>query len=237
MIEHLAGKRILVVAAHPDDELLGAGATMHRLIHRFGCTVRAVILGEGLTSRADQRDRDAWNEELERLRANTARAALHIGFQSFGVYEFPDNRFDSVALLDIVKVVEAEKRTFLPDVIFTHHGGDLNIDHRRTFEAVVTATRPMEGERVRSIFSFETPSATEWQAANAPLPFLPNMFIPVSEQDLQAKLAAMGAYEQESRPFPHPRSPQALETLARRWGVAVGCPLAEAFMLVRSVSD
>jgi LmbE family N-acetylglucosaminyl deacetylase len=232
----LENKRILVVAAHPDDELLGLGATLHKLIHERNCSVRVIILGEGITSRSDYRDTEAWEKELEVHRKNIYAAQEAIGYHSVGIYNFPDNRFDSVALLDIVKVIEKEKDEFRPEVIFTHHGSDTNIDHRRTFEAVITATRPMQNEGVKTIIAFETPSSTEWQAANYPNPFLPNLFIEVSEKDLNAKVSGMECYEYESRKYPHPRSPEALEVLAKRWGVVVGKPLAEAFMLIRSIS-
>jgi LmbE family N-acetylglucosaminyl deacetylase len=135
--------------------------------------VRAVILGEGITSRSDHRDPLKWEQELDVHRRNIANAQREIGYDSVGIYDLPDNRFDSVALLDIVKIVEKEKAEFEPEVIFTHHGGDTNIDHRRTFEAVITSTRPMANEPVKTIVAFETPSSTEWQAANYPNPFLP----------------------------------------------------------------
>ena len=108
MLSSLRNKRILVVVAHPDDEVLGPGATMHRLIKDYGCVVRAVILGEGITSRSDTRNVKEWNEQLEIHKANIETARKYIGYESVGVYDFPDNRFDSVPLLDIVKVIEKE---------------------------------------------------------------------------------------------------------------------------------
>jgi LmbE family N-acetylglucosaminyl deacetylase len=228
-------KRILVVVAHPDDEILGVGASMHHLIKNYNCQVRAVILGEGITSRAEQRDRTQWERELRIHRDNIYKAQRYIGYESVGIYDFPDNRFDTVALLDLVKVVEKEKQTFQPDVIFTHHGGDLNIDHRRTFEAVITATRPMAHEIVETILAFETPSSTEWQAFNHLNPFLPNFFISFEEENLEAKIKAMESYEFEKRPFPHPRSPEALRALSQNWGRVIGKPFAEAFILVRHI--
>ena len=227
-------KKILVIVAHPDDELLGLGATIHRLIFNFGCTVRAVILGEGITSRADVRDRDKWEKELEIHRGNIYVAQKAIGYESVSIYDFPDNRFDTVALLDIIKVVEKEKQNFQPEVIFTHHGGDLNIDHQRTFEAVITACRPMAHEKVNTIITFETPSGTEWRAASDPKHFIPNLFFEVSEKDVEAKIKGMEAYDFERRKYPHPRSPEALTILAQRWGVVIGKQYAEAFMLIRS---
>ncbi|MCC5946015.1 MAG: PIG-L family deacetylase [Bernardetiaceae bacterium] len=235
MSELFQNKKILVVVAHPDDELLGVGASMHHLIQHHNCQVRAVILGEGITSRADTRNREQWEQELATHRNNIYAAQKCIGYENVGIYDFPDNRFDTVALLDLVKIVEKEKQDFQPEVIFTHHGSDTNIDHRRTFEAVITATRPMVQEVVRTILTFETPSSTEWQAFNYPNPFLPNFFVSFGEESLEAKIKGMESYEFEKRPFPHPRSPEALRILAQRWGVVIGKNLAEAFMLIRHI--
>jgi len=235
MIESFRNKRIMLVVAHPDDELLGLGASMHRLINDYGVTVHVVILGEGITSRADIRDTQKWEKELNLHRANIKSAQKAIGYQSVSIHNFPDNRFDSVALLDIIKVVEKEKNDFKPEIIFTHHGGDLNIDHQRTFEAVITGCRPMEEERVRTIIAFETPSGTEWRASTDPRHFVPNLFIVVSEENVQAKIKGMESYELEKRRYPHPRSPEALNIQAKRWGVTIGAEYAEAFCLVRGI--
>lgn len=228
-------KRIMVAVAHPDDELLGLGATMHKLITEQQVITHVVILGEGITSRAEQRDTKLWEKELEIHRFNIRRAQQAIGYHSVNTYDFPDNRFDTVALLDIVKVIEKEKEAFCPDVIFTHHGGDLNIDHQRTFQAVVTATRPMKEECVGTMITFETPSGTEWQASNDPRHFAPNLFIEVSEEDLAAKIKGMEAYKFERRDYPHPRSAEALRIVARQRGIMVGREYAEAFQILRCI--
>lgn len=236
MEELLKQKKIMVVAAHPDDELLGLGATMNKLIQKYEIEVHVVILGEGLTSRSAQRDPDEWKEELEIHRSNIKSAQKTIGYQSVSTYNLPDNRFDTVALLDIIKIIEKEKKDFQPEVIFTHHGGDVNIDHQRTFEAVITACRPVEHENVNTIITFETPSGTEWRASTDPKHFIPNLFITFNERNLQAKIAAMESYKFEKRDYPHPRSPKALSIRASFWGQSVGAEYAEAFHIVRSVS-
>ena len=236
MLESLRNKRIMLVVAHPDDELLGLGATFHKLIKEYNVTTHVVILGEGITSRSDIRDVKIWERELAIHRENINKAQLAIGYHSTSIYDFPDNRFDSVSLLDIVKVVEKEKEQFSPQVIFTHHGGDVNIDHQRTFESIITACRPMQDEKVKMIITFETPSGTEWRSPTDPRHFLPNLFFSVSESDVDAKIKGMESYEFERRKYPHPRSPEALKIQAQRWGVVVGSNFAEAFCLVRSIN-
>lgn len=236
MYEFLKNKRIMVVVAHPDDELLGLGGTLNKLITDYNVLTHLVILGEGITSRSDIRDVNLWEKELEIHHSNIYKAQNAIGYHTLSLFDFPDNRFDSVDLLDLIKAIEKEKNEFIPSVIFTHHGGDLNIDHQRTFEAVMTSCRPMESECVKTIITFETPSGTEWRASTDPKHFLPNLYFHISEENLEAKIKGMESYEFESRPFPHPRSPEALRIYAQRNGINVGVSLAEAFCLIRQIN-
>jgi LmbE family N-acetylglucosaminyl deacetylase len=209
---------------------------MHFLIKNNNCAVRAVILGEGITSRSNNRDTENWKNELEIHRRNIEAARKTIGYLSVGIYDFPDNRFDTIALLDIIKVIEKEKQEFCPDVIFTHHGGDVNIDHQRTFEAVITSSRPIKSESVSSIITFETMSGTEWRASSDPKHFVPNMMVEINEESINAKIKAMETYEFERREYPHPRSPEALKIRAQMWGVANGVNYAEAFQIIRIIN-
>ncbi len=197
MLEYLKNKSILIVVAHPDDEILGLGATMNKLISEFSVKTKVLILGEGITSRSDERNTNKWLRELQIHRGNIEKARQYIGYQEVKAFDLPDNRFDSVALLDIIKIIEKEKLDFSPEIIFTHHGGDVNIDHQRTFDAVITACRPMSHETVETIITFETPSGTEWRANSDPRHFLPNLFIEVSLENLNAKIKAMESYEFE----------------------------------------
>lgn len=235
MLEFVKNKKIMVVVAHPDDEVLGIGSTIHKMVHEQNCEAIALILGEGLTSRSDSRDEQEWEDNLKTHHQNIQNAAKHIGYKDVITYNFADNRFDSIDLLDIIKAIEKEKNSYQPDIIFTHHGGDVNIDHQRTFQSVITACRPMENEVVKTIIAFETASGTEWRASSDPFIFSPNLFMPVDEHQIIAKCKAMEEYEFEKRTYPHPRSSDALKIQAQRWGIAIGKPFAEAFQLIRSI--
>ena len=186
MLELLKNKRILVVVAHPDDEILGLGGAMNKLIEEYNCVVNVLILGEGITSRLNKRDPKVWEKELLIHKKNIKQAKNIIGYNDVITYDLPDNRFDSIPLLDIIKIVEHEKSKFNPDIIFTHHGGDLNIDHQKTFESVITACRPLKDEITNTIITFETMSGTEWRASSDPKNFTPNLFIEINSEALMS---------------------------------------------------
>jgi LmbE family N-acetylglucosaminyl deacetylase len=224
--------KVLVIAAHPDDEILGCGATAARLVAE-GHEVQFAILGEGITSRHSQPSH-ANAEHLVQLHSHARAAASKIGVKNVILHKLPDNRLDTVPLLEVIKIVEGLIDDFKPAVIYTHHGGDLNIDHEVIHRAVLTATRPVAEQPVRDIYAFEVPSSTDWAFQRISPVFRPNVFVDVS-RTLESKIAAMECYESEARKFPHPRSPEALRATAMRWGSIAGCAAAEAFELVRSV--
>jgi LmbE family N-acetylglucosaminyl deacetylase len=224
--------RVLVIAAHPDDEVLGCGATAARLAAE-GREVHFAIMGEGMTSRDAERGATG-QTQLAALQEHTRAAASKLGVKNIVLHKFPDNRLDTVPLLEVVKVVEELVSQIKPEVIYTHHGGDLNVDHAVIHRAVLTATRPTAGQCVRDIYAFEVASSTEWAFQCLAQSFRPNVFVDVT-RTLEAKIAAMECYESERRKFPHPRSPEALRAIAMRWGSVAGCGAAEAFELVRSI--
>lgn len=224
-------KKVLVVAAHPDDELLGVGGTIRKLANE-GVECHAVIIGEGITSRADKRA-EADFDELKELQKDARAAAEKVGYQSIDFCELPDNRLDSMDLLDVIKVVSKYVNLYHPDTIFTHHHGDLNIDHRIVCEAVITACRPVGDYCVERIYSYETASSTEWNYTYGE-PFTPTVFFDVTDT-LEAKIEGMSCYRSESAEYPHPRSAEALRALASYRGSNVGVGLAEAFMSLREV--
>lgn len=223
--------RYLTIAAHPDDEILGCGATMSRLASE-GHDVHILVLGEGATSRGANAKIAA--NDVEDLRGQAQKAGEEVGASTIVVKSLPDNRFDDVSLLDIVRIVEERVDELQPDAIFTHHGADLNIDHRLTAQAVVTATRTIAGTSVKEVLAFHIPSSTEWSFGVTGDTFQPNVFVDVNGH-LKNKIAAMDHYEKEIREFPHPRSSEALDAIAKTWGSVAGYSSAEAFQLIRSL--
>ena len=223
---------ILVIAAHPDDEVLGCGGTIARLANEMK-NVYVAILGEGITSRYSQREQ-ADVSALETLRKSSKCVSELLGVKELFLYDLPDNRFDTIPLLDIVKIIEALIDKVKPSTIFAHHGGDLNVDHTIIHRATLTATRPLAGQRVRQVYTYEVPSSTEWAFGQFAEGFQANVFVDISGT-LEKKIEAMEIYESESRTFPHPRSPEALRALAKRWGAVAGLGAAEAFNLIREI--
>ena len=221
-----------MIAAHPDDEVLGCGATMGRLV-REGNDVRVAILAEGLTSRSLARE-DTDARELRELRVQAKQAADLLGITEVTFFDLPDNRLDTVPLLDVVKLVEQLIARIQPVRIYTHHAGDLNMDHVVVSRAVMIATRPVADCIVKEVYQFEVPSSTEWAFQQFEPSFRPNVFMDIAET-LDAKVNAMSCYKTEARVFPHPRSPEALRAVATRWGTVAGCKAAEAFQLVRAL--
>jgi len=218
--------RILIVAAHPDDEILGCFGTVAKMINE-GAEAMTLILSKGITSRDSYSEKDIDDIEKQSIEANKI-----IGINKVILKNFPDQRFDSVDLLDIIKVIEQVKNEFRPDIIFTHFANDLNIDHCITNKAVLTATRPMVGETVKEIYAFEILSSTEW---NYPLSFSPNYFQNI-EKTFNLKIEAMKKYGGELREYPHPRSVEGITLNAKRWGMRIGnVEYAEAFQVLRII--
>lgn len=224
-------ERILIVAAHPDDEVLGCGATIAKYT-KAGVRVSVLLLGEGPLSRYEKREEGLHQKDVVGVPSFIERASHILGVEKVFAFQFPDNKFDTVPLLELVKTVAKVKEALQPTIIFTHHRADLNIDHRLTHQAVITACRPIEGETVREIYSWENPSSTEW---NHPNLFQPNMFMDVHET-LAKKIEALRCYETEVRTFPHPRSEEALRALAAWRGSTAGIRTAEAFEVVRIIA-
>jgi LmbE family N-acetylglucosaminyl deacetylase len=222
-------RKVLVVAAHPDDEVLGCGGTIAWHTQQ-GDDVHVLIMAEGITSRGKGQSDDKLNQLMSAsLHANEILGVQHVEFKSL-----PDNRLDSLDRLDITQEIEKKVDNIKPDIIYTHHSGDVNVDHRRIHESVITACRPMPGNHIGTLLCFEIASSTEWQTPISNQVFAPNWFVDISET-LEIKMQALKAYESEMRPWPHVRSYRSLEYLARWRGATIGVDAAESFMLARNL--
>lgn len=209
--------KILVVAAHPDDEVLGCGGTIARLVDE-GHEVVAACMTMG---RSDEQA------------ACLLPACDMIGVDSHHILGFRDNEMDTTPLLRVCEALETLLDITAYDRIYTHHPGDLNIDHQITARAVLTATRPKPGCKVKEIFAFEVPSSTEWNFGTAQ-PFVPNVYVDLGHH-IHKKIKALECYESEMREEPHPRCPLGVNSLAERRGFECGVVSAEAFMLLRGI--
>ena len=223
------GPRALVVAAHPDDEVLGCGGTM-ALLAAGGVEVHTLILATGHTSRDGASAADT--AALRMLQAAAEEARCVLGGASLTLCDLPDNQLDSVPLLAVVKQVEEALRRVRPSVVFTHLPDDVNIDHAVVHRAVLAAARPQPGECVRELFFFEVASSTEWGAMRPGWGFRPTLGVDISAT-LDKKLAAMACYATELREWPHPRSLRGLQALAELRGAWMGATAAEAFEVGR----
>ncbi|MFA5173403.1 MAG: PIG-L family deacetylase [Candidatus Paceibacterota bacterium] len=217
---------ILVITAHPDDEVLGVGGTILKHISS-GDNVSILILSDGETSRdsgADINKRERQAKEVSRL----------LGVSNLIMEKLPDNQFDSIPLLKIIKIIENTVNKLNPSIIYTHHAHDLNIDHRLTFQAVLTVCRPQPKFSVKKILTFETPSSTEWQMKT--YAFCPTEYNDIAKF-LPKKIDILKIYEDELREYPHPRSLESIKILAQYRGLEVGYHFAEAFQIIRTLND
>ncbi len=222
-------KKILVIVAHPDDEVLGCGGTIAKLINKKK-KVRVVFLSDGESSRFKK-----INIKKNLYRKKCAIKAMKVlGVKDFSFSSFPDNEFDKVSLLKITKKIESEVKKFNPDTIITHHNSDLNIDHQITSRATLTACRPKVRNNVKLILFFEILSSTEWNIPSKKNFFRPNWYEDISRY-FNKKIKAIKCYKKELRKSPHPRSLKTIEALSIYRGSTSGVKNAEAFQLGRKI--
>jgi len=219
-------KNILVVAAHSDDEALGCAGTITRHVDE-GDDVHVVFMTNGVGSR----NADSSATFLRKQLAKSAAKVMAI--KTINTFEFPDNQMDSVPLLEITQAIETVIEKINPELIYTHHYGDLNIDHRVTHQAVMTACRPRPGFCVKELYAFEVLSSTEWQTPGY-MSFVPNVFVDITAY-MDKKLDAIQVYNSEMREQPHSRSIVNTKNLASLRGATIGVDYAEAFSLIRKI--
>jgi N-acetylglucosamine malate deacetylase 1 len=224
---NLMTNNILIVAAHTDDEALGCGGTIAHHIAQ-GDAVHAVFLADGITSRSNA------NREMHTKRISSAEKAHKIlGLKSVEYLNYLDNQLDSLPLLEIVKQLEKVVEKISPNIVYTHHRGDLNIDHQVCYQAVITACRPLPDSTIKEIYTFEVMSSTDWNQSDVAA-FIPQMYIDISKF-LDTKIRALAAYEDEMHDAPHSRSIDHIKSLATYRGNTVGLHAAEAFMIIRLI--
>jgi N-acetylglucosamine malate deacetylase 1 len=221
-------ERVLVVAAHPDDEVLGMGGTIAMHAAVVGDAVRIVCVTDGSSTQypGDTARREQKNDEA-------VRAAAALGVSDYVHLDFPDMRLDTIPHAELNAVVEEQVRDFRPGVVYTVHP-DVNRDHREVFDSVAVATRPMPGQVVRRVLTYGPTSSVEWTPAGVSW-FIPNWFVDIGAT-IEAKLAAFACYETEERPPPHPRNERGIRAHAEHYGASAGCYYAEPFVLVRSLT-
>jgi LmbE family N-acetylglucosaminyl deacetylase len=217
---------VLILAAHPDDELLGVGGTAAVHAER-GDRVTLAVMCEGISMRYDDARHAVVRDQLR-------KAADILGVESIHVGDLPDQKLDTLPLSDVIGHVERLVATFAPETIYGHFGGDVNRDHQVLAEALLVAARPYSAPGVREILMFETPSSTEWASPTVLPVFQPTVFVDISTT-LERKIEAFLSYEAEVRAWPHPRSAEALRDRARYWGSLVNRTAAEPFVQVRSL--
>jgi LmbE family N-acetylglucosaminyl deacetylase len=216
---------ILIVVAHSDDESIGMGGTI-AMHSSKGEKVYGVYLTNGVGAR------NITDGSTSKRALAAENAAKELGLEWVGKFDFPDNNLDSVSLLEIIKAIEKIKEKIKPSMVYTHHFGDLNIDHKIVFEATLTAFRPQPNEMCREIRTFEIPSATDYGAFGASNIFVPNLYIDI-DNFWDAKLSALKYYGDEIREVPHARSLKGIDALSQVRGMSVGMHRAEAFSVIR----
>ena len=222
--------RILVVAAHPDDEVLGVGATIKKMSKDH--EIYILIVTDGCSSQYRGQNVEKMIAEKKVM---AKKAAELLGAKDVLFGDLPDMRLDTMPHTEVNAVIERAVDEISPEIVFTHHYGDVNLDHQMCYKSTMVATRPSTGSCVKKIYTYEVLSATEWQSSTAPHVFIPNTYVEVDDEMLDCKKQAMKTYTMEFRKYPHTRSAEAIDHLAAFRGQSVGVCAAEAFCLVREV--
>jgi LmbE family N-acetylglucosaminyl deacetylase len=222
-------KKVLVLAAHPDDEVLGCGGAIYNLTSKK-VKVYVCFFSNGVSSR----NKFDSKKEIETRRESAKKSAKILKITNIYFFDFPDNSFDKISVLEFAKVIELKIKKLSPDTIFTHFGSDLNIDHQKINQATLVATRPQKNQKVKKVFFYEVPSSTEWNFNKNKNYFSPNWFVDITTS-LKYKIKALKCYKNEMRNFPHPRSFKGVESLAKWRGSASGFKAAESFILARKI--
>jgi len=217
-------KIVLIIAAHPDDEVLGCGGTIAKHTNSGDC-VHLLLMGSGIGSR-----KNAIVDEFNTRIAAQKKAMNILNISSTKILDYPDNKMDMVPLLEVALSIELEIARLKPSVVYTHSIADLNIDHCVTYNATLIACRPLPESSVKEIYAYEVPSSTGWTGPEKI--FKPNLYVNITDY-WDKKIAAIEAYDFEMRDFPHARSSIAIEALSSYRGSTAGYQKCEAFEVIR----
>lgn len=220
-------KKIAIIAAHPDDEAIGCGATIIKAKEQ-GHEIHLLYMTDGISSRNNLSEEEHYTRKLQ---SNLVNELIHP--KTFLNLDFPDNQMDKVSLLEIIKKIEDFLLEVKADIVITHTNSELNIDHQLTHRAVMTATRPGSLTFVKKVLGFEVASSTEWSLLNNY--FQPTYFIDVTDF-IEKKVNFLKCYNAELRKFPHPRSIENIKCLAQLRGASICVNYAEAFVVLRELS-
>lgn len=225
-------KKVLVIAAHPDDEVLGMGGTIAKLSEN-GAEIALLIVTDGSSSQ--YRDRLDLDRIVEEKKKETRGCCDVLGIKHLYYGGLPDMKLDSIPHIAVNEVIERVVREFEPDTVYTHFWGDVNKDHRCVYESTVVACRPVMGQCVKKLFAYSVPSSTEWNIQKSDTVFVSNWYEDISGRFAETKYKAFGCYGTELREYPHPRSVEYLKTSDALNGNQVGLMAAEKFILLRRV--
>jgi LmbE family N-acetylglucosaminyl deacetylase len=230
----LKTKRLLVIAAHPDDDILGCGGLLAKYSKKI--VIKVIFIAEGTSCRYTATEMSAKKtvieDEIEKRNSYGIKALKYLGINSVGFKNFPCGRLDKINAIEINKYIEGEIKNFKPDTILTHSANDINLDHQIVFKSAFTAVRSALDSKVKNFICFEVLSSSEWSLEN---PFSPNYFIPLSIEDLTKKVNALEIYESEIRNYPHSRSAEGIKTLAKYRGMQSGTKYAEGLKIIRTI--
>jgi len=221
-------KNVLITVAHTDDESFGCGGLIKKL-NKKNYKIYAVSFTNGVGSRESSNDK-AINTRLKAAR----KASKILGFKWIDNFDYPDNELDKIPLLSLIKKIEIIKKKINPSVIITHNHSDLNIDHRKIFEATLTAFRPEPKTKVEKILTFEVPSSTDFRILKRQNNFVPNFYVNI-EKHLKFKIKAIKCYKNEYKKPPHSRSLDGIKNLAKIRGNQSGMKSAEAYEIIRNI--
>ncbi len=223
----LTNKRVLIIVAHSDDESFGCGGFIKKL--SLNNNIKAISFTNGVSSRSNQKIR-----EIKEREKSSIDASKILGFTWMEQYNFEDNRLDKASLLEIIKLIEKNKKKFKPHIVLTHNFSDLNIDHRKIAEATLTAFRPEPKEKLEQFLTFEVPSSTDYRVLRNKKNFIPNYFVNI-EKFIKTKIKAIKCYKKEIKPYPHSRSINGVINLSKIRGNQSGLKYAEAFEIIRKI--